>query len=83
MLGPQARASSSRSQVTALVASAAAWVACGRPSVGVRRRPPLAGAIVTHFVTQSSCERGRLLAWRRVSLLLNVRLYEALHVARY
>jgi Replication initiator protein, pSAM2 len=38
-------------------------MACSRPSVAVRQRPPLAVAIVTHFVTQSSCERGRLLAW--------------------
>jgi hypothetical protein len=30
---------------------------------GARRRPPLAMAIVTHFVNQSSYERGRLLAW--------------------
>jgi hypothetical protein len=56
-------ASSSRSQVSADTTSGAARVACGRPSVGICRRPPLAVTIVTHFVTQSSCERGRLLAW--------------------
>jgi hypothetical protein len=46
-------ASSSRSQVAARAASAAARVAWERPSVDVRWRPPLAVAIVTHFVTQS------------------------------
>ena len=56
-------ASSSRSQVQTRTASAAASLAWDRPSVGVRWRPPSAVAIVTHFVTQPSCVRGRLLAW--------------------
>ena len=46
-------ASSSRSQVQTRTASAAARLAWDRPSVGVRWRPPLAVAIVTHLVTQS------------------------------
>jgi hypothetical protein len=46
-------ASSSRSQVAARAASAAARVACGRSSVRVRWRPPLSVAIVTQFVTRS------------------------------
>ena len=61
--GFEPAASSSRSQVAARATSAATRVACGRLSVGVRWRPPLAVAIVTHFVTQSWCVRGRLLAW--------------------
>jgi hypothetical protein len=51
-------------------------MACSRPSVAVRQRPPLAVAIVTHFVTQSSCERGRLLTWwegvPRCSILMTI-----------
>jgi hypothetical protein len=46
-------ASSSRSQVTARAASAAACLTWERPSVDVRWRPPLAAAIVTHLVTRS------------------------------
>jgi hypothetical protein len=45
-------ASSSRSQVASLSASAAARLAWDRPSVDVRWRPPLSVAIVTHFVTR-------------------------------
>jgi hypothetical protein len=52
-----ALASSSRSQVAARAASAAARVACGRPSVRVRWRPPLSVAIVTQFVTRSLASR--------------------------
>jgi len=48
-----ALASSSRSQVAAWATSAAARVACGRPSVRVHWRPPSSVAIVTHLVTQS------------------------------
>src|SRR5689334_5043532 len=73
---------SSRSQVAAHATSTAARVACGRLYVGVRRRPTVGRGDCTHFVTQSSCDRGRLLACRRVSLLLDVRLYQAFHDAR-
>jgi len=45
-------ASSSRSQVQTRTASTAASLAWDRPSVGVRWRPPLAVAVVTHFVTR-------------------------------
>ena len=51
--GFEPAASSSRSQVAVRAASAVARVACGRPSVGVRWRPPLSVAIVTQFVTRS------------------------------
>jgi hypothetical protein len=57
MLDPLALASSSRSQVPPQSASAAACVACGRPSVRVRWCPPLSVAIVTHFVTRSLASR--------------------------
>ena len=50
--GFEPAASSSRSQVEARTASAEARVACGGPSVDARWRPPLAVAIVTHFVTR-------------------------------
>jgi hypothetical protein len=53
--GFEPAASSSRTQVPAGAASAAACAACDGPSVDVRCRPPLAVAIVTHFVTQSPC----------------------------
>jgi len=58
-------ASSSRSQVAARTASAAAHLAWDRPSVDVRWRPLLAVAIVTHFVTQSFSRRGRPLGRAR------------------
>jgi hypothetical protein len=48
----QQLASSSRSQVLAATTSAAVCLAWDRPSMDVRWRPPLAVAIVTHFVTQ-------------------------------
>lgn len=57
--GLKSMASSSRSQVAARSASTAAHVACGRPSVCVRWRPPLSVAIVIHFVTQSLAGAGR------------------------
>jgi hypothetical protein len=60
---PATVASSSRSQVAARLTSAAAFVTCDRPSVGVRWRPRLAVAIVTHFATQSSVRARRMLAW--------------------
>jgi hypothetical protein len=50
--GSEPAASLSRSQVPAQTASAAARLAWDTPSVDVRWRPPLAVAIVTHFVTQ-------------------------------
>ena len=50
--GFEPAASSSRSQVQTGATCGLARVACARPSVGVRRRPPSAVAIVTHFVTQ-------------------------------
>ena len=49
--------SSSRSQVQTRTASAAASLACDRSSVGVRWRPPLSVAIVTHFVTRPFASR--------------------------
>jgi len=55
-------ASSSRSQVLAGTASAAARLAWDRPSVDVRWRPLLAVAIVTHLVTQSFV-RARATCW--------------------
>jgi hypothetical protein len=51
--GFEPAASSSRSQVAARATSAAARVACGRPSMRVRWRPPLLVAIVIRFVTRS------------------------------
>jgi len=48
---------SSRSQVAARAASAVACLTCERPSVSVRWRPPLAVAILTHFVTRSLASR--------------------------
>jgi len=45
-------ASSSRSQVTAWTASAAACLAWEAPSIDVRWRPPLVIAIVTHLATR-------------------------------
>jgi hypothetical protein len=48
-----ASASSSRTQVPVRTTSAVAGVACDGPCVDVRWRPPLAVAVVTHFVTQS------------------------------
>ena len=50
-------ASSSRSQVQAGAASAAAYLAWDRPSVGVRWRPWLSLAIVIHFVTRPLASR--------------------------
>jgi hypothetical protein len=50
-----ASASSSRSQVLTGTASAAARLTWERPSVGVRWRPLLAMAIVTHLVTRPPC----------------------------
>ena len=50
--GFEPAASSSRSQVQTRSASAAARLAWDRSSVGVRWRPPLSVAIVTHFVTR-------------------------------
>jgi hypothetical protein len=51
MPGPRVRASSSRSQVPARGASAAARVACDRPSASVRWRPPsTAAALRTDLV---------------------------------
>ena len=55
-------ASSSRSQVQAWTASAAAILAWGRPSVDVRWRPPPSVAIVTHFVTRPPASRSRATA---------------------
>ena len=55
--GFEPAASSSRSQVQTRTASAAASLAWDRPSVGVRWRPPLSVAIVTHFVTQPFASR--------------------------
>jgi hypothetical protein len=55
--GFEPAASSSRSQVQMSAASAAACLACGRPSVDVRWRPPLSVAIVTHFVTRPLASR--------------------------
>jgi hypothetical protein len=48
--GFEPAASSSRSQVQTRTASTAAFLAWDGPSVGVRWRPPLSVAIVTHFV---------------------------------
>ena len=50
--GFEPAASSSRSQVPARTASAAACLTWEAPSVGVRWRPSLPVAIVTHLVTQ-------------------------------
>jgi hypothetical protein len=50
-------APSSRSQVQTRTASAAVSLAWDRPSVGVRWRPPLSVAIVTHFVTRPFASR--------------------------
>jgi hypothetical protein len=47
MRSPQARASSSRNQVAARAASAAAYVACGRPYARVRWHQPRSVAIAT------------------------------------
>jgi hypothetical protein len=57
--GFEPAASSSRSQVASLSASAAARLAWDRPSVDVRWRPPLSVAIVTHFVTRWLVARPR------------------------
>ena len=63
--GFEPAASSSRSQVQVPTPSAAACLAWDRSSMGVRWRPPLSVAIVTHFVTQSHAPSPRAIAGRR------------------
>ena len=57
------RASSPRSQVAARSAIAAACLTWERPSVSVRRRPPLVAAIVTHLVTLSFWQASAWTFW--------------------
>ena len=63
--GFEPEASSSRSQVAVWTVSGASCPAWERSSVGVRRRPRLAVAIVTHLVTRSLGESAAALLVRR------------------
>lgn len=62
-------ASSSRSQVTVSAVSTASCLTWGRPSISIRRRLPLAGAIVTRLATRSPANVAAMLAAPLVLML--------------